>query len=638
MAQPTLDPKTDSHSSPEKTATLDAFEGPAWNNATEYPSRTSNEFVHDRATAEMLVSQIREILDLAKPQFVRADLGKLPEDEQTKLVSELQASSELAEQAQTVVANLLTYLSCEKCVDGRDTEAHKLYSEIIQISTDLAAVMKPMWLFLSKADDRLVQAYLAHPHTQPEAFMLERMREMADTRLSEAEEIQLVRFGVHGPTAWGELYNQISGQLVCKVGDEEMGLAKASGLLRDASESKRRQAWEAIQSAWKTHENSGAAILNGLAGWRLEEYKRRSHTRKVDFLDFPLHNARIKRETLEAMLEAIRSESEVPRRAMLAMARASGKEKLDAWDILAPAPALGTQESRRTFAEGLGWIRDAFSSVDPSFGDFIATMEKNQWIEGRVLPSKRQGAFCTRFPKSRTPRVFQTFMGSINDIRTLAHELGHAYHSWVMRDLPIAQHRYPMTLAETASIFAEAVFSDHMIEKGDSHTKIEMAWQNGVSAAAFLMNIPARFEFEKSLYERRQKSFVGPDELSELTQCAWEKWYGDSLNSHERQYWITKLHFSMSGVSFYNYPYSFGYLFSLGIYNLRKERGAEFLPSYVRLLRDTGRMTAEELARQHLGEDITKPEYWKKSIQIVRGQVEELEKLLVEREPVRLRQ
>jgi oligoendopeptidase F len=351
----------------------------------------------------------------------------------------------------------------------------------------------------------------------------------------------------------------------------------------------------------------------------------------------PLHEARIKRETLEAMMSAVTSRSDVGLRANRAMAKAMNKPKLDPWDLLAPAPAATKSDSadhdpRLTFEKGIGLIREAFDAVHPSLADFVDTMKKNRWIEGRQLPNKRPGAFCTKYSKSNSPRVFQTYMGSLEDVRTLAHELGHAYHSWVMRDLPRPLLKVPMTIAETASIFAETAFADALLSKarasGDRQSAFELAWQNTEAASSHILNIPARFDFEVSFYERRKQGYVGAQELSELMNSAWTKWYGETLSEMEKQFWMTKLHFSIPNTGFYNFPYTFGALFSKGIYALRAECGQEFWPSYIALLRDTGRMTAEELAQKHLQVDLTKEDFWLKSLAITDKQVGELEAMI----------
>jgi oligoendopeptidase F len=612
------------------------FTGPAWNITSEYPSISSNEFSHDLKEVDECVLRIQSDLTLLKPFIERIDAGEaLDAQDLRKLISGFQALSARIDHSSILLYNLFSYVHFITSVNSNDEEAERMNASLMQRSANFQAITTPMDLFLDRCPEEILSLYLADALTSREEYSLRRSREMASIRLPEGEETLLTRMRTHGISSWGMLYDKISSSLQCSVdlpgkGVVKMGLSEASGLLRDPNELVRRAAWHAIQDAWKRDENSCAAVLNGITGWRLEEFKRRSQRRSVHFLDVPVHNAGIERKTLDAIMQAVSDKVEVGRSAVRAMAAVSGKTKLDPWDLLAGAMKTSNQtENRRTYKEGITLIRDAFAEVDPVLGDFVSMLDKNRWIEGRVLPTKRQGAYCGGFLKSRTPRVFQTYMGSISDIRTLAHEIGHAYHSWVMRDLPMAEIGYPMTLAETASIFAETVFGDSMAKSDDANSRYEIAWQNAQHAASFLVNIPARFEFEKSLNERRlETAFLSPQDLGDLTESAWKKWYGDTISQTERQFWMTKLHFSMGSRAFYNFPYTFGALFSLSIYARRAEHGSGFLPMYVNLLRDTGRMTAEDVAKKHLGEDLTKPEFWYKGIEVMQKQVTLFEKFV----------
>jgi len=622
------------------------FAGPAWENTSEYPSVTSNEFARDLVLVDQLIQQLSELAEMLRPSIDRLVSGQAerPEDQlknhSDDPIAQLHTFTEFDEQARTLLANLVTYVDCERSVDGQNAEAVRVHALLMKRRSRLNSAVMPIRLFLTHAPEEVISRYLQHPRTEGNEFALRQARQMADTRLTEYEETMLEQMRPHAIDAWGNLYSQISSTLRCSLESnnrqmETLGLAEACGVLREGSEARRRSAWYGIQAAWKNHEDSCAAILNGLAGWRLEEYQRRTRNNAspIDFLEIPLHNERISRKTLTALMTAVEESREIGQRAIRAMAQGFGKKQLDPWDLMAPAPNYTQAPVHRPFREGLRLVREAFAAIDSDMADFIGTMEKNRWIEGRILPNKQHGAFCTHFQKSRTPRVFQTYMGSLADVRILAHELGHAYHAWATRDLPRLQRAYPMTLAETASIFAETALADSLLHREHPNSPagvpFEIAWQNAEAATGFLLNIPARFDFEQLFYERRTTSaYVTPQELGELTETAWRKWYGNTLSETERQYWMTKLHFSMSKSSFYNFPYTFGYLYSLGLYARRTELGTKFFPMYLALLRDTGRMTVEELTLRHFGEDLTRPEFWQRSLKIVNSQVEHFERLL----------
>jgi oligoendopeptidase F len=199
-----------------------------------------------------------------------------------------------------------------------------------------------------------------------------------------------------------------------------------------------------------------------------------------------------------------------------------------------------------------------------------------------------------------------------------------------MRDLPASQRSYGMSLAETASIFGETLVRDALLGSASSgQERLNMAWEEMSALVAFILNIPTRFEFEKGLYEARGERPLLPRELRQMMSEAWTNWYGDALSEPDPLFWANKLHFYISGLSFYNFPYLFGYLFSLGVYAGRAE-GGDFYPRYRALLRDTGRMSAEDLATKHLEVDLTRSEFWQNTVTSLESRVDAFEDLLDE--------
>ena len=156
-----------------------------------------------------------------------------------------------------------------------------------------------------------------------------------------------------------------------------------------------------------------------------------------------------------------------------------------------------------------------------------------------------------------------TYSGGASDVITLAHELGHAYHAWVMRDLPDSQRSYGMSIAETASTFGETVVRNALLKRAETPAaELDIVWEEAGALVSFVLNIPARFEFERNFYDARAERPQRPAELKAMMSAAWEKWYGDSLSEPDPLFWANRLHFYFSGLSFYNFPYLFGYLFS----------------------------------------------------------------------------
>ena len=217
-----------------------------------------------------------------------------------------------------------------------------------------------------------------------------------------------------------------------------------------------------------------------------------------------------------------------------------------------------------------------------------------------------------------------TFTGSTNDASTLAHELGHAFHSYVMKDLPSLNRNYAMNVAETASTFAETIIGNATVANAKTkEEKISLLNAKMENATAMFLNIHARFLFEKAFYEERSKGIVSEQRINELMVNAQKEAYGDSLSSYHPHFWCSKLHFFIDDVPFYNFPYTFGYLFSLSIYAEYLKNPNGFEDKYIALLRDTGSMKVEELAHKHLGVDMTKPTFWEAGINLMEKDVEE---------------
>ena len=616
------------------------FAGPAWDTSAEYQSLEHPGFQADLQAAQQLSATIKTQAATLAPLIERAT--KLTDAETATAVETCKSIFASWEQANRTIANLNTYVSCLLSVDAKHDAAKVLASRIAVLWAELDQAGKPWTLFLTLAPDSLVEMYLNGEKSSSHRFTVMQARRLRDQLLSLPEEDLISGLGVDGHSAWGVLYDNISGALTAKIktpaGEEALGLAAASARYENPDPSVRKAAYDAINAAWTSQEESCTAMLNAITGWRLELYRRRSKTTPVHYLDPALHDARIKRATLDAMMAAVSESQSVGQRAVRARASALGLSgKSGPWDLFAPCANLvgltrlkpSDKDTRLTFAEALNLISDAFGSIDPEMGEFVRMMQRNNWIEGRIGNTKRPGAYCTGFAKSRTPRVYMTYTGGMKDVMTLAHELGHAFHSWVMRDLPWFDTHYPMTLAETASIFGETVVNGALTSKATSaEDLLKVAWSDSSEAEAFLCNIPARFKFECELFERRSKANLTASELREMMTKAWRSCYGDSLAEMNDMFWASKLHFYITDLSFYNFPYTFGYLFALGVYAQKQKLGKNFYPAYVSLLRDTGRMSAEDVAQRHLGADLTKPDFWRESIAIARTKVERLENLI----------
>lgn len=459
------------------------------------------------------------------------------------------------------------------------------------------------------------------------AFALNEIRDQGKRLLSEAEEKIITELNKDGLTAWSKLYDTTVSIMTIPFTDNDgkttqLSVGQAMNrMYADPDPAVRKQLFENWEAAWEKFAPIFTDTLNHLDGYRLT--LQNFHNRK-DYLEEPLEYNRMTKETLDAMWTAVANNKEPFVKFLKQKAKLLGMEKLGWQDVDAPVALGDTKPTRFTYDEACDFVIEHFASFGLKLADFAKYALENRWVEAEDRPNKRPGGYCTDLPEFGESRIFMTFTGSSSDTSTLAHELGHAFHSHVMRDLPTLNRNYAMNVAETASTFAETIIGNATVTNAKTDgEKLSLLNDKMGNAIAMFMNIHARFIFENAFYAERAKGIVSEQRLNELMLEAQKEAFCDSLASYHPHFWCSKLHFFIDDVPFYNFPYTFGYLFSLGIY-------AEFLKSpngfeekYIALLRDTGSMKVEELAMKHLGVDVTKPDFWEAGIKLAAQDAEE---------------
>ena len=551
----------------------------------------------------------------------------LPADQFADLLAQVRTAHQQRTDIANQLGNLAVFVSSVLSVNSRDASASEWKPTLQQLSAEMNQAAQAMDVFLIRVSDDFIQTLIADPVLEELSFCLQHQRQLKDQQLSVAEEKLVTGLAVNGLQGWDNLYTELAGTLQCTVDGASVGLAKAFNLLSSSDRALRSEAWHGVKAAWESRAETVAAILNAINGWRLEETKQRGRSRPLHYLDKSCHQSRIDRDTLNALMETAYQRRSIGQRALKAMGKALNIQPMAPWDLFAPAPSVG-QARVFSFEQAIECVAKAFRQLNPAMGDFAVMMAEKGWIDAKPTLNRATGAYCANFSEPREPRIFMTFEGSMNNVLTLAHELGHAWHTWLMRDLPRYKTDYPMTLAETASIFGETLVRDALLAQASTpEQKLAMAWQDGAAATMFLLNIPSRFTFEQKLVEARKQGYVIADTLKSLMRDSWRHWYEDSLASYDEMFWASKLHFSIAELGFYNYPYLFGYLFSLGVYAQKDRYGEAFNDLYTTLLRDTGSMTAEDLVQRHFQQDIRQPEFWQASLDIVDRAVSRLEAL-----------
>nr|WP_148260119.1 M3 family oligoendopeptidase [Alicyclobacillus acidocaldarius] len=520
------------------------------------------------------------------------------------------------------------FVSCLTAQNVHDAEAKKLQTRVNRIRSTLTSALALLDERLRQAGESSIQAVWDDSELKPLAFAIEERIERSKRRLPAEQERLIARLSADGYVAWGELYDTIVGRMAADIEmegcRETVSMGQLSNRMTQAAQRHRDQLFDVWESCWAREADLCADALNHLAGFRLQVYEARGwHS----VLEEPLEMNRMSRDTLEAMWDAVTRNQERLVPYFAAKARLLGVEKLSFVDVDAPLQ-VGAHHQAISYDEARRFIVDQFAAFSPEMAAFADACFERKWIEAEDRPGKRPGGFCTSFPLHGESRIFVTFSGTPGNVATLAHEIGHAYHHHVMRDLPYLATQYAMNVAETASTFAEAIVSDAAIRTAsDEAERLELLNDKLQRAAAMLMNIYARFLFEIRFYEERKRGYVPTERLNQLMVEAQQEAYRGSLRRYHPHFWASKLHFYITGTPFYNFPYTFGFLFASGIHAIAAAEGKAFSRRYVELLRDTGRMRVEDLAQKHIGADLTKPDFWQNAIDFALRDLDEFVQL-----------
>lgn len=516
----------------------------------------------------------------------------------------------------------LSFTRCLTAQDTADAQARTLAGRVRQLAASLEAGLAGLDGKLSAMSEPVWSALLAHPAVSPVAFGLGERRRLAREKLPPDKEALGVELAVDGYHGWNELYTLVAGRI--RVPFEVDGrpaalsVGQAAQRLTDPDPRQRARLADAFEEAWAREAEIFAAALNHLAGFRLTLYRHRGWD---SVLHEPLARNRMRPETLEAMWAAVRQGQERLLPYFEWKARLLGLEGLGWFDVGAPVGSAG----RRPIAydDAARFIVDRFRDVSPRLAALAGKAFAQSWIEAEDRPGKDAGGFCTSFPLRGESRIFLTYGGRPQGVDTLAHELGHAYHFAVVKDLPPLARLYPMNLAETASTLAEMIVSDAALAAAaDDEVRLGLLDSRLQRTVAFLMNIHARFLFELDFYGARKHGPLTVEELNGLMDRAQRTAYRDALIRYHPLFWASKLHFYLTATPFYNFPYTLGFLFSALLYARAKTLGVRFDEVCHALLRDTGRRVTEDLAREHLGVDLTRQEAWDEAVALVTADVD----------------
>lgn len=514
--------------------------------------------------------------------------------------------------------HISSYVSCLSSTDAQNEQYTKAVAEMTTIGAEFEKIEIHIKMGFKSCDDQAFSQLCQREKLNNVSFFLAEMRLSAQKTMNKELETLATDLGIDGFESWGRLYDTLTGKLNFEMHDPDgtvktTPIAQCRSIMQDPDRRVRKSAFINGNKAWESVEDVCAAMLNAISGTRLFLNGKRGYNH---FLEIPLDQSRISQKTLDSMFAAIRESSEFIQRIGKAKAKALGQEKLAWYDCEAPLPIPSLK--RYTWQECLKMVKSAFAKSYPELGNFFADALEKKWVESEARTGKLPGAYCTGSSLIEESRIFMTFAGSLNDVSTLAHEMGHAFHSHTLKGVRPLLKQYPMTLAETASTFAEMILADGILSSPESSDtlKLEILTEATNQGIAYLIDIPIRFNFEKAFHEERMKGEVSVSKLKELMVNTMKNQFGDLLEEDgaDPMFWASKIHFYCTDVTFYNFPYSFGYLLSRGFYGMFKKDKEGFLPKYKKFLELSGSDMAHIVASKTIGADLEEKDFWKKAI------------------------
>jgi pepF/M3 family oligoendopeptidase len=528
----------------------------------------------------------------------------------------LNATNEVHTELRPVSAYLHGLVS----TDSRNERAMALSVELQTRTAALGPLSKRLgaWLAALDVEGFVTQSEAAAEH----AFALEKASADAQFQMGEAEESLAAELGPSGVLAWQRLHGDVSSQLVVEIalpgGDvERVPMALARGLATHPDGARRRAAYEGELTAWESAAVPLAAALNGAKGALSVLNKRREYD---DDLEPALRFNNVDRSTLDTMTEAVVASLPSFRGYLRTKARVLGHAGgLPWWDLFAPLGDAGEV----AWSDATELVLAAFGGYSPQLAALADRAFSESWVDAEIRDGKRGGAYCMSVGGDAS-RVMMNFDSSHDSVSTLAHELGHAFHNVALADRTPIQRATPMALAETASIFCETLlFETALAHTTDPTERLALLDTYLVGATQVVVDIHSRFLFETELCRRRQRTALSVSELCAAMLDAQERAYGDGLHpEHRHPYmWAVKPHYF---TPFYNWPYTFGLLFGIGLYARYLDDPERFRHGYDALLSATGMADAAALAAQ-FGVDVHDGAFWAASLDVVRGHIDEHE-------------
>ena len=573
---------------------------------------------------------LEKLYKSAEDPQIEADMKKLEEcvSEYKAAVAALDAANpaaslrrviDVSETTGVLLRKLAGFFSLRRSTNASDTAGALYMTKLQALMASNAKEGVVFDKFVGSIDD--LDAVISKDEVLSQyKFYFNEIKQSVSHKMSDEAEEVFAKMGISGGKAWSDLFSYLTASVEVDYKNGKTTLSAIRGLAESDDATERREAYEAEIACYSKIRDSIAFALNSIKAQVNTEAQLRGYDSP---LDMTLADSRMERATLEAMLEAMREYLPKFHEYLRHKAKLLGYENGLPWyEMLAP---MGESSAANfTVEDAHKYLVEHFNNFAPDLAEMADRAFKEEWIDFYPKAGKVGGAFCSNLPFIKESRVLTNFSGSFGSVVTLAHELGHAYHGQQIQDHRPLNTGYTMPVAETASTFNELIIVNDAIAHSEGGEKIRLIESQLQDCTQIIADIYSRFLFEDEVIRRRNDKFMFAPELEEIMLNAQKEAYGDGLDHSclHPYMWCCKSHYYRAGLSYYNFPYAFGGLFARGLYAKYLEEGEAFLPKYRKLLNATTVDTVEGVAGI-AGIDLTKPEFWRASLQTIADSIDE---------------
>lgn len=515
------------------------------------------------------------------------------------------------------VSRLGLYLSLRQSVDTEDGDVMAQNNRLMKMyaqAAPYAAAADKIFAQIEDIDGLAEKSEIVKEYT----FLLKQAKDNAKYLLSDDVEEMISAMDMTGGSAWDQLQSFLTSTVKVDYDGKVVTLSEIRNMAYSPDQTVRKKAYEAEIACYEKIQDSIAFALNNIKNQVTFLCHKRGYESP---LAMTLKQSRMTKETLDAMLDAIREYLPTFHKYLRKKAQMLGHENgLPFYELFAP---LGKSEKKFSVEEARDYLVECFGKFSKDCADMMQEAFDNQWIDFYPRKGKRGGAFCAGVPGMKESRILTNYDGNFGSVSTLAHELGHAYHNRQTEDNRPLNQDYSMPVAETASTFNETHLGHYALASASAEEKLALLENDLMEKTQCIVDIYSRYLFETAVFEQSQSKFLMAEDLKALMLDAQRQAYGEGLeeNCLHPYMWVCKSHYYSSGLSFYNFPYAFGNLFAVGLYNMFLEEGESFIPKYKAMLKATPTCTIEE-AGAMVGVDLRDKAFWESSLKLIAKDIE----------------